>query len=163
MDKKVLYKCKKCSKEKDRKEFYYEQFESLNPKKVCWSCEKEEYAEQVVKAAEVAFANKDRKIEELQAKIAKLEKINSIVIPAYKDPVMKFKHHSLNIWMEKGNKNEAWSLHKGQYRLYRTYPNQYQQGDSVIIYKKPDNTSKYYGLAKMHDWIFEESFASSFS
>lgn len=163
MEKKVAYKCKICLVEKDRKEFHYEQFESLNPKKICWNCEKKQYAEQVVNAAEIAFADKDRKIEELRAKIAKLEKINSIILPANKSSVPKHKHSSLNIWMEKGNKDKAWSLHKGQYRLYRTYPNKYIPNDSIIQYKKPDGSIKYYGLSNMHDWIFENNFVSSFS
>ena len=95
-------------------------------------------------------------INQLQDKVAKLERINSIKLPVSKENNTKSKHHSLNVWMEKGNKDQAWLLHKGQLRLYRTYPNQYIENDSVIAYKKPDGTIKYYGLQNMHNWIFEK-------
>ena len=99
--------------------------------------------------------NKNEEIDSLKNRIKYLEKITSINTPIKTIKVPKYKHRSMNIYMEEGNVNEAWKLHKGQYRLYRTYPNKFIENDSCIIYKRPDGTNKYYGLIKMHEWIME--------
>ena len=163
MEKKVAYKCKVCLIEKDRKEFHYEQFESLNPKKICWSCEKKKYEREIKDVAKDIIEDYKSQIIQLKNKISKLERINSIKLPAPKESITKSKHHSLNIWMEEGNRNQAWLLHKGQLRLYRTYPNQYIENDSVIVYKKSDGAVKYYGLQNMHNWIFEKETSTMLS
>jgi len=151
----VKYECRNCNQKLERKEFHYQNFETLSIKKVCWDCEIENKRLYHIQEYIDICKNKNEEIDSLKNRIKYLEKITSISTPIKTIRVPKYKHRSMNIYMEEGNVNEAWKLHKGQYRLYRTYPNKFIENDSCIIYKRPDGTNKYYGLMKMHEWIME--------
>lgn len=142
----VKYQCRSCKEHKDRKEFHYDNFESLIPRKLCWDCDKKQYAQELLKQNKI-----------LLGRVRKLESINDIVTPETNEhKIPKFKHKSLNVYMEENNVDKAWFKHKGEYRRYRTFPNQFVEKDSVIVYKRPDGSKKYYGLQKMYEWIMEE-------
>lgn len=161
MNKVVSYECRGCGLSKERKHFHYKNFENTIPRKLCWDCEVEDrlqkQAVDMLKVAKKGLEEKDELISKLSKKISILEKQNniSVAIPGKGDDT-KIKHKSLNLYMEPDNKKEAWYKHKGTYRMYRTYPNQYIEGDVCVVVKRPYGGNKYYGLQKMYDWIMEE-------
>ena len=161
MSKVVSYECRGCGVNKERKEFHYNNFENQIPRKLCWGCEKENIMKQgarnMLSIVSKEVMEKDELITKLSKKISILEKQNniSVAIPGRGDDT-KIKHKSLNLYMEPDNKEDAWFKHKGSYRKYKTYPNQYIEGDVCVVVKRPYGGNKYYGLQKMYQWIMED-------
>ena len=151
----VKYQCRSCKEYKDRKEFHYKNFETMIPRKMCWDCELETHRKDSIQNYIDICNKKNDEIRTLYSRIRTLENINNIKTPAYKVEAPRYKHHSLNIWMEEGNLNEAWMMVRGQYRKYRTYPNKFVENDFCVVYNKPDGSKKYYSLEKMHEWIMQ--------
>ena len=156
----MLYKCRGCKESKERKEFHYKNFESSIPRKLCWDCEIKEVVKKEVEKTKSSFFSEAERLHETISKMGKkiriLERQNSISVPIPNDkPDTKVKHKSLNLYMEPDNKKEAWYKHKGSYRMYRTYPNQFIEGDVCVVVKRPYGGNKYYGLQKMYDWVME--------
>lgn len=152
----VKYECRGCKQKLERKEFHYKNFETAMVRKICWSCEMEKQRLYHIQEYIDICKKKNEEIDTLKDRIRYLEKVNSISAPVHTTKIPKYKHHSMNIYMEEGNTDKAWMLHKGQFRLYRTYPNKFIENDSCLIYKRPDGTNKYYGLMQMHEWIMEK-------
>lgn len=161
MNKIVSYECRDCGVNKDRKEFHHKNFKDQLPRKLCWECEiksaRREGAKSMLSINKEALLEKTDIIKKLSKKISILEKQNniSVAIPS-NGPDTKIKHKSLNLYMEPDNKEDAWFKHKGSYRKYKTYPNQYIEGDVCVVVKRPYGGNKYYGLQKMYQWIMEE-------
>jgi len=159
----MKYKCRSCKENKERKEFHYKNFETSIPRKLCWDCEMDKQHKSMVQEYIDICKKKNDEITSLKQRIRVLENQNNIKLPVHKVKAPRYKHHSLNIYMEEGNVNEAWMLVRGQYRKYRTYPNRYVENDFCIVYNKPDGTKKYYGLQKMYEWIMvKENIESPF-
>lgn len=157
----MVYKCRGCKESKQRKEFYYKNFENTLPRKLCLECEKKEAITTEVEVVKATMEDEIDNLHEVISKMAKkikiLESQNNISVAVNSDKIdLKIKHKNLNVYMEPDNKEGAWFKYKGNYRMYRTYPNKFVDGDVCIVVQRPYGGKKYYGLQKMYEWIMEQ-------
>lgn len=156
-----MFKCRGCKESKDRNEFHPLNFDNTLPRKLCWECDKRDAVEKAVIETKISMEDEidmlNETISKLGKKIRILERQNniSVVVPNNK-PDEKLKHKNLNVYMEPDNKQEAWFKHKGSYRMYKTFPNRFVEGDVCIVVQRPYGGKKYYGLQQMYKWITEE-------
>ena len=146
-----MYKCKECKQWKNRESFDVSEFTKLNAKKRCLKCDvevvkKEELSKQLNMQIEY-----DKMINTLKAQnkiaIAKsvpLRPLGEMRCNSYK-----------NVWMQKGNKTEAWNKVRDKFVKYRTIKCQFT-GIPKIIIKWKYGGDKWYSLEKMYYYIFPE-------
>jgi len=157
----MLFKCRKCKGSKERKEFHYKNFETSIPRKLCWDCEirdakaKERRIinEEVIKGLKIT-------ISDLQTKLDKqIQLTNGVQKISFSESMVKMgelmKHRNLNVYMRKGDNENAFFKMKGKFRKYK--PVQSKFGPEMCIIVKPSyGGKKWYELNRMYKWIMEE-------
>lgn len=158
MERVVKYECKRCKKHLEKKEFHYRNFESINPKKICWDCEVKDALNKATKLSEVIIKQKDEMLTSLTSKLEYQKKLtNGVQSISFNKSMVKdglLKHKNLNVYMDKNNPDEAYFQMKGKFRKYLSVQSKY--GPEMCIIVKTGYTKKWYKLYDLHKWILEE-------